>query len=177
MEKFIFWPAAVVSLGSAFLMLLTPNAVHAALALVVNFFALALFYILLDGHFIAAVQVIVYTGAIMVLFLFVIMLLGVDRREDLRETIRFHRPTAIALCVGLGGLVVFTVRAAFQIPFAGLESANAAGNVQGVGRLLFTHYLWPFEVTSLLLIVAAVGAMVIGKRRRPEMLETEDEEA
>lgn len=178
MEKYIFWPAAVVSLGSAFLMLLTPNAVHAALALVVNFFALALFYILLDGHFIAAAQVIVYTGAIMVLFLFVIMLLGVDRREDLRETIRYHRPTAYALCIGLGGVAVFTVRAAFQTtPFAGLDAANAGGNVQGVGRLLFTRYLWAFEVTSLLLIVAAVGAMVIGKRRRPEMLKTEDEEA
>lgn len=178
MEKFVFWPTAVASLVSAFFVLITPNAVHSALALVINFFTLAVFYVLLEAHFLAAVQVIVYAGAIMVLFLFVIMLLGVDREEDLTEKIRGQRPLAYLFGAGLAGITVFTVRAAFQtVPFAGLKDANASGNVEGLGRLLFTGYLLPFEVTSLLLIVAAIGAMVIAKKRAPERVGPEDEDA
>jgi NADH-quinone oxidoreductase subunit J len=79
---------------------------------------------------------------------------------------------------GLLGLLIYTVRAAFdRTPFNGLHQANASGNTQGLGRLLFTHYLFPFEVTSLLLIVAAIGAMVIGKRRAASETEPEDEDA
>jgi NADH-quinone oxidoreductase subunit J len=177
-EKFVFWPTAVMSLVSAFFVLISPNAVHAALALVINFFTLAVFYVLLEAHFLAAVQVIVYAGAIMVLFLFVIMLLGVDKQESMEESIPFQRPLAYLFGAGLAGLTVYTVRAAFQTtPFNGLAQANAGGNVQGVGRVLFTRYLFPFEVTSLLLIVAAIAAMVIGKRRAPESVGPEDDEA
>ncbi|MGZ4188587.1 MAG: NADH-quinone oxidoreductase subunit J [Actinomycetota bacterium] len=178
MEKIVFWPTAVVSLGSAMFMLVTPNAIYSALALVLNFFTLAVLYVLLEAHFLAAVQVIVYAGAIMVLFLFVIMLLGVDREENLRENLRLQRPLAFLFGAGLAGLTVYTVRAAFaSTPFTGLDQANASGNVQGLGRLLFTHYLFPFEVTSLLLIVAAIGTIVIGKRRAPTETEPEDEDA
>ena len=178
MEPYVFWPTAVVSLGTALFMLVTPNAVHSALALIANFFTLAVFYVLLQAHFLAAVQVIVYAGAIMVLFLFVIMLLGVDREENLKETIRYQRPLAMLFGAGLAAVTVFTVRSAFaHTPFNGLEQANTAGNVQGLGRLLFTHYLFPFEVTSLLLIVAVLGAMVIGRRRPPEETQPEDEDA
>jgi len=174
----VFWPTAIVSLGSALFMLATPNAVHSALALVLNFFTLAIMYVLLQAHFLAAVQVIVYAGAIMVLFLFVIMLLGVDRQDNLTENIKFQRPLALLFGAGLAGITVFTVRAAFEkTPFTGLDEANASGNVQGLGRLLFSHYLFPFEVTSLLLIVAAIGAMVIGKRRTMTETEPEDEDA
>jgi len=177
-EQYIFWPTAVVSLVSAFFVLITPNAVHSALALVVNFFTLAVFYILLEAHFLAAVQVIVYAGAIMVLFLFVIMLLGVDREEKLDESIPWQRPLAYLFGAGLAGMTVYTVRAAFQTTsFSGLKAANASGNVTGIGRLLFTKYLFPFEVTSLLLIIAAIGAMVIAKRRAPESIGPEDEDA
>jgi NADH-quinone oxidoreductase subunit J len=178
MEKYVFWPTAVLSLISAFMVIVSPNAVHSALALVGNFFALAVFYVLLEAHFLAAVQVIVYAGAIMVLFLFVIMLLGVDRQESLHETIKFHRPLAYVFLASLAGVTVFTVRAAFQTTaFSGLGPANAAGNAEALGRALFTRYLWPFEVTSLLLIVAAIGAMVIAKRRPPGAMTPEDDES
>ena len=178
MERVVFALMSVGSIFSAVWMIFGANTVHSALALVANFFTLAVLYVLLEAHFLAAVQVIVYAGAIMVLFLFVIMLLGVDRKDSLRETIRFQRPLSYLFVAGLVGLLMYTLGAAFRkTPFVGLRQANAAGNTQGLGRLLFTHYLFPFEVTSLLLIVAAVGAMVIGRRRAPTETEPEDEDA
>src|SRR2546426_8315785 len=108
-EKILFWLMAVVALGSAILMIRARNAVHAALLLVLNFFALAVFYVLLDAHFLAAVQVIIYAGAIMVLFLFVIMLLGVDRREPLEDPIPLQTPLAILLGLGFVGVAIFTI--------------------------------------------------------------------
>lgn len=180
MEQWIFWPTAVLSLLAAFGMVMSPNAVHSALALVVNFFTLAVFYVLLEAEFLAAAQIVVYAGAIMVLFLFVIMLLGVDREEDLDEPLRFHRPIAIGLALVLGAGLVILVgpRGPFgKSPFTGLAEVNAAGNVEALGRSLFTSYLLPFEVTSLLLLVAAIGAMVVGKRRRAQDVGAEDDEA
>ena len=178
MEKAVFIIASIGSVLSAVWMVFGENTVHSALALVANFFTLAVFYILLEAHFLAAVQIIVYAGAIMVLFLFVIMLLGVDRRDQYRETIPFQFPLAVLFSAGLLGVLIYTIRAAFtKTPFTGLAQANASGNTQGLGRLLFTHYLFPFEVTSLLLIVAAIGAMVIGKRRPPAETQPEDEDA
>src|SRR6266850_938058 len=103
-EQIIFWVAAIVSLVSALLVIAMPNAVHSALALVLNFFMLAVFYVLLDAPFLAAAQVIVYAGAIMVLFLFVIMLLGVDREEQLIEPIRFQRWVAVPLALAFVGI-------------------------------------------------------------------------
>jgi len=178
MERVVFALMSVGSIFSAVFMIYGANTVHSALALVANFFTLAVLYVLLEAHFLAAVQVIVYAGAIMVLFLFVIMLLGVDRRDSLRETIKLQLPLAYVFVAGLVGLLMYTLGSAFhRTAFTGLKQANAAGNTQGLGRLLFTHYLFPFEVTSLLLIVAAVGAMVIGKRRAPTETEPEDEDA
>ena len=178
MEKAVFIVAAIASVLSAVWMVFGENTVHSALALVANFFTLAVFYVLLDAHFLAAAQIIVYAGAIMVLFLFVIMLLGVDRKDAYRETIPLQFPLALLFCAGLLGLLIYTIRAAFSgSAFAGLSQANASGNTQGLGRVLFTHYLFPFEVTSLLLIVAAIGAMVIGKRRAQSETQPEDEDA
>lgn len=163
MEKWLFWIVAPVSLGSAIAMLLSRNTVHSAMLLVVNFFTLAVFYVIQDADFLAAVQVIVYAGAIMVLFLFVIMLLG-DREEDLVERIKGQRPAAMALGFALAAVTVMTVRSSLAAaPFRGLAEANRGGNVEALGRVLFTKYLWPFEVTSLLLIVAAIAAIVIGR--------------
>jgi NADH-quinone oxidoreductase subunit J len=168
-EQIAFWIAAPVSLGSAIAMLLSRNAVHSALLLVLNFFTLAVFYVLLDAHFLAAVQVIVYAGAIMVLFLFVIMLLGVDREESLDERIPFQRPLAVLLGAAFAGLGLFTMHSALgRRSFSGLAEANRPGNVQALGRVLFTKYMFPFEVASVLLIVAAIGAMVLGRRRDEE---------
>jgi NADH-quinone oxidoreductase subunit J len=168
-EKILFWVMAPVALASAIMMIRARNAVHAALLLVLNFFALAVFYVMLDAQFLAAVQVIVYAGAIMVLFLFVIMLLGVDRREPLEDPIRFQTPLALVLGVGFIGVAIFTIHSTLGgRDFQGLKEANASGNVQGLGRLLFNKYMFPFEVASILLIVAAIGAMVLGRRRDEE---------
>ena len=190
-ELVVFAVVGAVSLGSAVSVVLLRNAVHAALMLVVNFFTIAVFYAVLEAQFLAAVQIIVYAGAIMVLFLFVIMLLGVDRPSERRgpQRVALQRPAAVvcglALFVALGaGVAGPYLSSASGCPPAGAEpatrgptacrglaSANEAGNVQGIGRLLFGPYVWPFEVMSVLLVIAALGAMVLGRKdERPEEL-------
>jgi NADH-quinone oxidoreductase subunit J len=143
--------------------------VHAALFLIVNFFCLAIFYLILGAPFLFAVQIIVYAGAIMVLFLFVIMLLGVDRTEDLREgRLIAQRPVAVALALGFVAETFFAVRAgigfARHAP-AGFDAVNKGGNAQAIARVLFRTYFFPFEVTSILLIIAAIAAMVLAQRQ------------
>ena len=172
MEPYVFWPMAILSVTSAVLMIRARNTVHAALLLVGNFFTLAVLYVLLEAHFLAAVQVIIYAGAIMVLFLFVIMLLGVDREDPVEETIpflRLLRPVTYVLAAGFAGTLVWMIRSTFRgLGFAGLAEANASGNTQEVGRILFNKYVFPFEVASVLLIIAAIGAMILGRRRDEE---------
>ncbi|HEX2030596.1 MAG TPA: NADH-quinone oxidoreductase subunit J [Actinomycetota bacterium] len=166
MDLVVFWIAAPVAVGAAILMLVQRNAVHSALFLILNQFMLAVFFVLLGAPFLAAVQVIVYAGAIMVLFLFVIMFLGVDRREALVETIRGQRVVAIALGLLLVAEVVVAVRLGVGIAGAAVaEVGPGFGSIEAVGRRLFTQYVFPFEVTSILLIVAAVAAMVLARRR------------
>ena len=151
-------------------MLLMRNAVHAALFLVVNFFCLAVMYLVLDAPFLFAVQIIVYAGAIMVLFLFVIMLLGVDRGEDLRERLIAQRPVAMrpgrrvrprGRRRGARGDRVRDGRP------AGFDAVNEGGNAQALAKVLFREYFFPFEVTSVLLIIAAIAAMVLGAAEGP----------
>jgi NADH-quinone oxidoreductase subunit J len=183
-EFWVFWILAPICLGSAVAMVLNRNAVHAALLLVVNFFTIAVFYAVLEAPFLAAVQIIVYAGAIMVLFLFVLMLLGVFRDVEVRPGIRIPGQRPAALLLGailvttiIGGVASDYLSAASVCARApateavpgepacrGLASANAEGNVEGVGELLFTDYVWPFEVTSVLLVITAVGAMVLGRK-------------
>ena len=178
MDTAFFYLFALLVLGGAIMTITRRSAIHSAIWLIVSLIGVAGLYLLQKAEFLFAVQIILYIGGIMVLFLFVIMLLGVDRKDNLRETIRFQVPLTYLFVAGLLGLLIYTVRAAFdRSTFQGLQQANAAGNTQGLGRLLFTHYLFPFEVTSLLLIVAAIGAMVIGKRRAPSETEPEDEDA
>jgi NADH-quinone oxidoreductase subunit J len=168
LDNVAFWVFAPVSVASAIAMLVQRNAVHAALLLIVNFFCLSVFYLLLDAPFLFAVQVIVYAGAIMVLFLFVIMLLGVDRREPLRERLFAQRPAAILLGVAVALEVGFAVRAATGLSTrapAGFDAVNEGGNARALARVLFRDYVFPFEVTSVLLIVAAIAAMVLAQRR------------
>jgi NADH-quinone oxidoreductase subunit J len=165
-EFLAFVPLAVLSVAAAVGMVLTRNAVYSALLLVVNFFCLAGFYVLLEAQFLAAVQVIVYAGAIMVLFLFVLMLLGVGSEEVLKETIRGQRAAAAVLGLLLLGAVVFALAGGGFAGSAGsLATANQGGNVEAIGRLLFTRYVFAFEAVGMLLVVAAVGALVLGKRR------------
>ena len=157
------------AIAAAIGMLTATNAVHAALFLVINFFCIALFYLGLNAPFLAMVEITVYAGAIMVLFLFVIMLLGVDRTEDLHERrLVAQRPIAIALGVGVVFEVFFAVRAGIGFSRhapAGFDVVNAGGNTQALARVLFRSYFFPFEVASILLIVAAIAAMVMAQRR------------
>jgi NADH-quinone oxidoreductase subunit J len=166
----VFWVLAPISVLSAAAMLFQRNAVHAALLLIVNFFTLAVFFLLLGSPFLFVVQIIVYAGAIMVLFLFVIMLLGVDRQESLRERLVGQRWAAVVLGVGLVAEVFTAVRLSVGLHRGELPDfarVNAGGNVQALARVLFGPYFFPFEATSVLLIVAAIGVMLHG-RRHPE---------
>ena len=176
MDLLVFWVMAVVAVGAGVLMLLQRNAVHSALFLIVSQFALAVLFAVLGAHFLAAAQVIVYAGAIMVLFLFVIMFLGVDRRDALIETIRGQRGLAIGLGVLLIGVIFVSIR--MGVGLSGAPGPAAEGdNIQAVGETLFTRFVFPFEVTSILLIVATIAAMVLARRRGRGMPEPEEEEA
>ena len=164
----VFWVFAPVSVAAAVGMLFARNAIHSALLLIVNLFCLAVFFLVLGSPFLFAVQIIVYAGAIMVLFLFVIMLLGVTREESLVERLKGQRPLALLLGAGLIAEVVLAVRYGVGISTKaapGFDAVNKGGNVRSLARLLFNSYFFPFEVTSVLLIVAAVAAMVMAGRR------------
>jgi len=166
-EAIAFWVLGPLSLLGALGMIFSRNAVHSALWLVLTMFCLAAFYFIQEAPFLGVVQIIVYTGAIMVLFLFVLMLVGVDSSESLVETLRGQRAWAILLGIGFAGLLVFPLGAAVSHTTAqGLSGPNAEGNVQGIARLLFTNYVWAFEVVSALLIIAAIGAMILAHRER-----------
>ena len=163
LDNLVFWVFAPISVASAIGLLAMRNAVHAALFLIVNFFTLAVMFLLLDAPFLFAVQIIVYAGAIMVLFLFVIMLLGVDRNENLRERLVAQRPLAIALGLGLVAEIATAVNLGVGFSNHGVPDfakVNAGGNVQALARVLFGRYFFPFEVSSVLLIVAAVGVIL-----------------
>jgi len=174
----IFWVFAPVSVASAIAMLMMRNAVHSALFLIVNLFCLAVFYLVLDAPFLFAVQIIVYAGAIMVLFLFVIMLLGVDRTDDLRERLVAQRPLAVLLAAGFVLEIVFAVRAGIGFSRhapAGFDVVNRGGNARALARVLFRDYFFPFEVTSILLIIAAIAAMVLAQRKARAITQAEIE--
>jgi NADH-quinone oxidoreductase subunit J len=176
LDNIVFWVFAPVSVASAIGMLLMRNAVHAALFLIVNLFCVAVFFLLLDAPFLFAVQIIVYAGAIMVLFLFVIMLLGVDRGDDLRERLVAQRPLALLLAAGFVIEIVVAVRAG--IGFAtkapeGFDAVNEPGNAQALARVLFREYFFPFEITSILLIVAAIAAIVLAQRKARAVTQAE----
>jgi NADH-quinone oxidoreductase subunit J len=178
-DLILFWVFAPISIASGIAMLLMRNAVHSALFLVVNFFCLAVFYLILGAPFLFAVQIIVYAGAIMVLFLFVIMLLGVEAREDLRERrLIAQRPLAVLLGIGFILEVFFAVRATIGFSRhapAGFDKVNGGGNAQALARVLFHKYFFPFEVTSILLIIAAIAAMVLAQRKARAITQAEME--
>ena len=166
-ESVLFWIMGPLAVLAALGMLLVKKAVHSALLLAWVMITLAFFYIAQGALFLGIVQVVVYTGAVMMLFLFILMLVGVDSSDSLTETIRGLRPIAITAAVGFGGLMVSLLgRASLGREPVGLDAANAGGNVQGLAHLLFSTYVWPFEVVSALLITAALGAMVLAHHQR-----------
>ena len=162
----VFWLLAPPMVLAALGMVVVRKAVHSAMLLAFVMIALAVLYADLDAPFLFAVQVIVYTGAILMLFLFVLMLVGVDASDSVVETIRGQRLLAIVLGVLFGGLLAVAVAQAVTATVVGLEDANAQGNVQGLAQLLFGRYVFAFELTSVLLITAALGAMVLAHRER-----------
>jgi NADH-quinone oxidoreductase subunit J len=168
MELAIFGLTALISIACAIAMVLSANAVHSALFLVLNFTAVAVLYLLLQAPFLAMIQITVYAGAIMVLFLFVIMLLGAERGTVERDAIVWQKPLAIVL-----GLLLL-LEIGYVLTRVGLSTAPPAteselGAPQAIARALFTTYLLPFEITSVLLLVALIGAVVLTiKSRQPE---------
>ena len=161
-EAVQFWILAPLAVLAALGMLLVKKAVHSALLLAWIMVSLAIFYIAEDALFLGIVQVVVYTGAVMMLFLFILMLVGVDSSDSLIENIKGQRGAAITAALGMAGLLTSLIgRAVVGNSAVGLTIANQDGNVAGIAQLLFTQYVWAFEVVSALLITAALGAMVL----------------
>jgi NADH-quinone oxidoreductase subunit J len=163
-EAIVFWVLGPIALLGALGMVFARNAVHSALALVATMFSLAIFYLVQQAPFLGFVQIIVYTGAIMMLFLFVLMMVGRDSSDSVVEVLRGQRLAALVFGVGLAVLLVAALGSALtSVQPVGLAAndAGSGGNVTGLGRLVFTDYLFAFELTSALLITAALGAMVL----------------
>jgi len=166
-EAIQFYIMAPLAVAAALGMLIVKKAVHSAILMAYVMLSLAFFYIAQDAAFLGIVQIVVYTGAVMMLFLFILMLVGVDSKESLVETIKGIRLVAIPASLGIGLLLVALIgKATFGFPANGLENANADGNVQAIAYKLFSTYVWAFEVVSALLITAALGAMVLAHSQR-----------
>ena len=172
MELVVFVLAAAMILVGAVGVIVRSNPVHAALSLILTLFGVAVMFVAQNAHFLAAVQVIVYAGAIVVLFLFVIMLLGVDRAEDVTiEPFKVQRPLAAIVGLGLAGLVIAAVVASRDVVIPrgdGLDVADVVGdgdsNIKQLARSVFGDYVVAFEVTSVLLVVAVVGTVLLTRR-------------
>jgi NADH-quinone oxidoreductase subunit J len=166
LQLFLFLVLALVAITSALGMLINRNAIYSALFLVLNFATVAVFFLLLNAPFISVAQVSVYAGAIMVLFLFVIMLLGAERAGQI-QSIPWQRPLAITLAIILlleAGFILVGQRGV--VPMVTAELPSGFGSPSQVGMELFTNYLLPFEVTSVLLLVAMIGAIVLTKSEK-----------
>lgn len=174
-EAVTFWVLGTLAVIGAIGVVLAVNAVYSAMFLAMTMIILAVFYMVQDALFLGVVQVVVYTGAVMMLFLFVLMLIGVDSAESLKETLRGQRVAGVVTGVGFGVLLVAGIGNVATGGFVGMTTANANGNVEGLAALIFSSYLWAFELTSALLITAAVGAMVLAHRERFERRKTQRE--
>ena len=176
-ETVAFWVLGPVALAGALGMVFSRNAVHSALWLVTSMLSLGVFYVINEAPFLGAVQIIVYTGAIMILFLFVLMMVGRDSADSVVETLRGQRIAATVLGLGFAGLVGAGIaRATEDLVGVGLTDAQPEGNIAAIAESLFTDYLLAFEVTSALLITAALGAMVLAHiEREPGSRRTQKE--
>lgn len=167
-EPFVFWVCGGLAVLGAIGMLISHKAVHSALWVALTMINLAVLYVVQSAPFLGVTQVVVYTGAVMMLFLFVLMIVGVDASDSLVETIKGQRRVAILAGVVLVIALVLLLGNSFSIQAAELANADSAygGNVQGIAALLFGKYVLIFELTSALLITAAVGAMVLAHKER-----------
>lgn len=168
-EQVVFFVLAVVAAISAVMVILQRNPVNSALYLILNFFCLGGLYLTLNAQFIAMVQVLVYAGAIMVLFVFVIMLLNLGDEKRLREHLGVRTYFGIAFSIGLvlEFLYVFAYRSGRTMIQQSSSSAEI-GTVEYIGKVLFTKFVFPFEITSLLLLAAIVGAVILAKKKITE---------
>ncbi|MEU6810996.1 NADH-quinone oxidoreductase subunit J [Streptomyces sp. NPDC046831] len=174
-EAFQFWVLGTVAVIGALCTVFMKRAVHSALCLAGTMIVLAVFYLANGAYFLGVVQIVVYTGAIMMLFLFVVMLVGVTAADSLKETIKGQRWLALLCGAGFGILLIAGIANASLKDFNGIGRANANGNVEGLASLIFTKYVFAFEITGALLITAAVGAMVLTHRERTERARTQRE--
>lgn len=165
-EAVLFWVTAPIMVLAALGLLFARKTVHAAMSVVLVMVCLAILYVALDAPFLGAVQVIVYTGAVMMLFLFVLMLVGVDSSDSLVETIAGQRWIGVLLGIGLAVVLVSVVLNAADLAPRGLTEANAGGNPAGVARIIFGDHVFALEVVGTLLITAALGALVLTHRQR-----------
>jgi NADH-quinone oxidoreductase subunit J len=161
-----FWILAPIMVLAALGILFVRKAVHAAMLLAVVMLSLSVLYLVLEAPFLFAVQIIVYTGAILMLFLFVVMLVGVDASDSVVETIKGQRLLATAFGLLLGVILVVALGQITLGDAVGLTQANEGGNIEQLANLLFSKYVFAFETTSALLITAAIGAMVLAHRER-----------
>jgi NADH-quinone oxidoreductase subunit J len=165
-EAVLFWVLAPLSVFGALGLLFFKKAVHVALGTALVMINLGVFYIAQGADFLGIVQIFVYTGAVMMLFIFVLMLIGVDSSDSLVETIRGQKVAGLLLAAGIGFVLVAAIGSVTFGSPVGLQAANAGGNVSEVANLIFGKFVWVFEVTSALLITAALGAMVLAHRER-----------
>ncbi|MFT4218207.1 MAG: NADH-quinone oxidoreductase subunit J [Micropruina sp.] len=177
----VFWICGPLMVLGGLGLILFRKAVHSALSMALTMVCLAVLYASLDAQFLFAVQIIVYTGAVLMMFLFVLMLVGVDTPDSIVETIKGQRVLSALGALGLLGLMIFAVGGAVVSPAKGMTDAATAagGNVEGIAQLLFGRYVWVFELTSALLITAAVGAMIFAhaQRTKPKLGQKEQAEA
>lgn len=169
----VFVVSALLILTGAVGVILMRNPVHSALSLIMTFFGIAVAFVELDAHFLAAVEIIVYAGAIVVLFLFVIMFLGVDRNDDVSvEPLVGQRPLAfVGVLVTVAGLVTMLAHAGWvtgapSAASGGVPTVGGTGNIKELGTAVFTTYLYAFEITAALLIIAVVGAVLLARKER-----------
>lgn len=165
-EAVLFWIAGSIMVIGAGGLLFAKRAVYAALSMVLVMIFFGILYLAQGADFLGIVQIFVYSGAVMMLFVFVIMLIGVDASETTLETMRAHRWVSVLVGLGLATLLISTMsRVAFR-PGLPIAQINAAGNVTGMAELIFGQYLWAFEMIGVLLVVSAIAAMVLAHRER-----------
>ena len=176
-EAIAFWVLGTIAVIGALGVIAAPKAVYSALCLATTMISLAIIHVAQEALFLGVVQIVVYTGAVMMLFLFVLMLIGVDSATSLVETIKGQRVAGILAGLGFGVLLIAAIGSVSATGFQGLAQANDGGNVEGLAQLIFTRNLWAFELTSALLITAALGAMVLAHRERLGRRKTQREMA
>jgi NADH-quinone oxidoreductase subunit J len=167
-RQLVFWLLTILGLGGAVGMIMSRHPVYSVLSLILNFFAIGGFYLTLHAEFLAVIQIIVYAGAILVLFLFVIMLLNLDETTTVAGDVDLQKVIGFVLGFALMGELIVAMTGLTKLPPPATPDFFAYGKAEPVGHQLMTDYVFPFEMISLILLAALMGALVIAKRRKAE---------